>query len=476
MPDVLIRNGKLVDGTGRAPQETTSLFVCGDKIQGVGQEADIKARFREDIRVIDAAGHTVMPGLVDSHTHLTLGEPRSNDELFFHRDQNYSAILAGWNAQKVLRAGVTSVLDADGMFGIGVALREAVEAGIVEGPRMAVGGFALMTSVGGTAGKMIPESGSAGYAMVVRNRDEMVMETRRQIKGGVDWIKIHVTGVVPGRRGEMSVWTEEELRAVVDTAHDLGVPVIAHCRNARSSRDAARAGVDVLAHTSFMDEEALEAVVASGATLLPTFTFLANLIDYGHRAGASSAAVELFQSEIEQSAAMIRRAHDAGVKVLAGSESGFSLTPYGHWHAREMEVFVKHLEMTPLEAITAATGNGAIAVRRPEVGTLEKGKLADVLVVDGDPTEDVRLLQDRSRIHHVFKGGVEVDLTRPWPHRTIYPKERVSQYSQDLLLWEMAHELAGEAAPAPPPSGAAVSPVRDEVALAGATTSCPCSM
>ena len=473
MADLLIRNAKVVDGTGREPQEGASVFVCGDRIQGIGTEADLKARFREDVRVIDAAGHTVMPGLIDSHTHLTLGEPRSNDELFFHRDQNYSAILAGWNAQKVLRAGVTSVLDADGIFGIGVALRDAIEAGIVEGPRLTVGGFALMTSVGGTAGKMIPESGSAGYAMVVRNKDEMVMETRRQIKGGVDWIKIHVTGIVPGRRGELSVWTEEELRTVVDTAHDVGVPVIAHCRNAKSSRDAARAGVDVLAHTSFMDEEALEAVVASGAALLPTFTFLANLIDYGHRAGASSSAVELFQSEIEQSAAMIRRAYDAGAKILSGSESGFSLTPYGHWHAREMEVFVKYLELTPLEAITTATGNGAIAAKRPDVGTLEKGKLADLIVVDGDPTVDIRVLQDRNRIHRVFKAGVEVDRSRPWPQRTVFPKERVSQYSQDLLLWEMAHELAGSATPPAP----ALEPtlVRDEM-VAGVTTSCPCSM
>jgi len=473
MADVLIRNGTVIDGTGKEPRPNTSVFICGDKIQGLGEEAEIKAKFRDDIRVIDAPGHTVMPGLIDSHTHLTLGEPRSNDELFQHREQNYAAMLAAWNAQKVLRAGVTSCLDADGIFWIGPALKEAIDAGIAEGPRLAVGGFALMTSVGGTAGRMIPESGSAAYAMVVRNRDEMVAETRKQIKYGADWIKIHVTGIIPGKSGEHSVWSLDELKAVVDTAHDQGTPVIAHCRNAKSTRDAARAGVNVLAHTSFMDEEALEAVVESGAAILPTFTFLANLIDYGSKAGASSAAVDLFRSEIESSSTMIRRAFDAGVKILAGSESGFSLTPYGHWHAREMEIFVKYLEMTPIEAIQTATANGALSMQRDDVGTLEKGKLADVLVVDGDPTVDIRVLQDKSRLHHVFKAGTEVDLKRPWPHRFVFPKERVSTYSRETLTWERAMALVGGERAT---GGSAAEPATDELMAPALTSSCPCSM
>jgi imidazolonepropionase-like amidohydrolase len=408
-----------------------------------------------------------MPGLIDCHTHLTLGEARSNDEVFFHREQNYSAILAAWNAGKVLRAGVTSVLDADGIYWIGPALKEAIEAGLVEGPRMSVGGFALMTSVGGTAGKMIPDSGSAGYACVVRNRDEMVMETRREIKNGADWIKIHVTGIIPGRRGEHAVWTVDELKIVVDTAHDLGVPVIAHCRNAKATRDAARAGVDILAHCSFMDEEALDAVVTAGAAVLPTFTFLANLIDFGPKVGASASTIGLFRSEIEQSSAMIRRAFDAGVTILSGSESGFALTPYGHWHAREMEIFVKYLEMTPIEALATATGNARVAIRRDDLGTIADGLLADIIVVEGDPTRDIRVLQDRRRLKHVFKGGKEIDLARPWPQRTVFAKERVSQQSHEILTWDLAMSFADGTG----------SPESPEEELIGAyVSSCPCSM
>ena len=142
---------------------------------------------------------------------------------------------------------------------------------------------ALLTSVGGTAGRLIPDSGSVGYAAVVNTIDEMVITTRRQIKQGADWIKIHATGSIPTHQGELQVWTLDEMKAVCDTAHSLGVPVTAHCRNASSTRDAALAGVDLILHASFIDDEALEAVMASGAAICPTFTFLANLADHGPR-------------------------------------------------------------------------------------------------------------------------------------------------------------------------------------------------
>ena len=118
-------------------------------------------------------------------------------------------------------------------------MRDAIDAGIVEGPRMATGVQALLTSVGGTAGRLIPDQGTVGYAAVVNTIDEMVATTRRQIKYGADWIKIHATGSIPTQRGELQVWTLDEMKAVCDTAHALGVPVTAHCRNASSTRDAA---------------------------------------------------------------------------------------------------------------------------------------------------------------------------------------------------------------------------------------------
>ena len=274
---------------------------------------------------------------------------------------------------------------------------------------------------------------------MVRNRDEMVEVTRHQIKFGADWIKIHATGRIPGRAGELQVWTLDEMKVVCDTAHELDTPVLAHCRSASSTRDAARAGVDLVYHASFLDDEAIAALVEHRTAICPTWTFLANLADFGAKVGASPAAMDLFRDEIEVTAAKMRAAYDAGLPILCGSETGFSITPVGHWHAREMELLVRYLGLTPLEAITCGTRNGALALRMPgRVGTLEPGRLADVLVLDGDPLADISVLGDRGRLRAVVSRGRPVDLQRPWPERTLLPTEIVNAYSTGLLTWDLA--------------------------------------
>ena len=268
---------------------------------------------------------TVMPGLIDAHCHISFDEPSSNDEVFFHRREGLSAIIAARNLQKVYRAGVTGILDPDSLFETGIDLRDAVEAGIVHGPRISVGGNALLTSVGGTAGRLLPDEGRRGYGKVVRTRDEIVAEVRRQIKNGVDWIKVHVTGITPRQKvtGELQVWSLEELRLVTDTAHDLDTPVVGHCRGASSIRDAARAGFDIILHATYMDEEALAAVVEAQTPIVPTFTFQANLADHGGRVNASPELREVFRREIVDSAVMLKRAHREG--GLDGCDDGVVL-------------------------------------------------------------------------------------------------------------------------------------------------------
>lgn len=414
-------------------------MVRGDEILAVGPAAEVASRVPAGAVVLDATGCTVMPGLIDAHCHATFDDVQSNDELFFHRPPALAALLTAFNLPKLLRAGCTSFFDPDTVHGIGPEVRDALNAGAFDGPRMATGVQALLTSVGGTAGRLIPDEGAVGYAAVVNTIEEMVVTTRRQIKYGADWIKIHATGSIPTHAGELQVWTLEEMKAVCDTAHALGVPVTAHCRNASSTRDAARAGVDLILHASFMDAEALEAVVASGAAICPTFTFLANLADYGDRVGAGAGMVDVFRGEIKATAAMMRAAHDAGVTLLCGSESGFALTPYGHWHARELEVFVEELGLSPLEAIRCATRNNALAMRMEgELGVVAEGWRADLLVVDGDPSADVRLLQDRARLRAVVSRGRSVDLTAPWPERRRIPGEKVGSWAAELLTYERA--------------------------------------
>lgn len=431
-PTLIIENGRIIDGLGNEP-EVGDVAIAGERIIAVG-EFDSTAR--NDVERIDATGMTVMPGLIDAHCHISFDEPSSNDELFFHRREGLTAIIAARNLQKVYRAGVTGILDPDCLFETSIDLRDAVEAGIVYGPRLAVGGNALLTSVGGTAGRLLPDTGRRGYGRVVRTRDEIVAEVRRQIKNGVDWIKVHVTGLTPRQKvtGELQVWSFDELRLVADTAHALDTPVVGHCRGASSIRDSARAGFDLILHATYMDEEALEAVVEAQSPIVPTFTFQANLADHGDRVNSSKALQEVFRREIADSAAMLKRAYRAGVPLLCGTESGFSLTPYGEWHYRELEIFVKDLDFTPLEAIQAGTSACARALRLDgETGAIEAGRLADVLMVDGDPSGDVTLLADTNRIKQVLIGGQAMPLGPIEPDRHDPPGWRVSNHSDRIL-------------------------------------------
>lgn len=444
---ILIEGGTLIDGTGAEPRPNESLLIHKDEIVAVGESAALKAnKLRDTIRV-DGSGLFILPGLIDAHCHVTFAEPQSNDELFFHRQsEGLTALIAAHNVKKLLLAGCTGFLDADVLYNAGVDLRDAIEIGAVEGPRMTTGGNALLTAVGGTAGRLIPEDGLRGYAQVVRSKDEIVQTVRRQIKHGADWIKLHVTGLIPRQlsRGEISVWSMEEIKLAVDTAHALHTPVVAHVRSAGSTRDAALAGVDLLLHATNMDEEALEALIESGCAVAPTLAFQANLADYGAEVGASPELIEIFRKEIESSSVTLKQAYDAGVPFLCGSETGFSLTPIGHWHGRELEVFVKHLGMTPLQAITCATKEGGKALRLDgKVGMIKEGMLADVITVDSDPIKDIRVLNDRRRLKHVISKGRMVDLNVDWPARSNFAGEKVGNWTTRPLTFDVALKCEG---------------------------------
>jgi imidazolonepropionase-like amidohydrolase len=438
-PVIHIVNGALIDGTGSDPVPATDVVLSGDSIVAVGPTGTLADRVPDGATVIDATGASILPGLIDAHCHVTFDDVQSNDELFFHRPAATAAMLTLFNLPKLLRAGVTSMFDPDTVSGIGPQVRDVVESGAFPGPRIKTGVQALLTSVGGTAGRLIPDEGHVGYARVVNTIDEMVIETRRHIKQGADWIKIHATGSIPTRQGELQVWTLDEMKAVCDTAHALGVPVTAHCRNASSTRDAALAGVDLILHASFVDDDGLQAIIDRGAAICPTFTFLANLADFGERVGAGAGMQDIFRGEIKATAAMIRRAYDAGVPILCGSESGFALTPYGHWHARELEVFVNELGLTPVQAIACATKNNALAMRmQGELGCVAEGYRADVIVVDGDPSADITILQKRDALRTVVSRGELVDLAQPWPERRRIPGEKVGNWAAEVLTYERA--------------------------------------
>ena len=248
-----------------------------------------------------------------------------------------------------------------------------------------------------------------GYGKVVNGPDEIISEVRRQIKMGADWIKVHVSGLIPShkKRGELSVWSKDELELVCKVAHDLDTPVMGHCRGAISVRDAALSGFDMILHGTLMDEEALEAVIKKNVALVPTFTFQANLIDHGNSIGASEFIKDLFRREIEDSCQMLRKAYENGVKILCGSESGFSVTPYGHWHYREMEVLIKEMGFTELEAIKSATSDNAFTIQlEGKLGRVEEGCIADLILINKNPVKDISVLGNLKNIELVMKDGI----------------------------------------------------------------------
>ena len=443
-PHILIKNGLIIDGTGNDPF-AGDVLVHDKRIVAVGQEARASCPDGAVVEEIDASGCRVLPGMIDSHCHISFDQPNSNDELFFHRRYGLAALVAGVNAQKVLRAGFTSFFDADCVFDVGVDLRDAIEGGVIEGPRMTTGGNVLINCVGGTAARLLPDEGTRGYARIVHTPDEIVREIHKQIKMGVDWIKVHVSGlpIRPGKEtGEISTWTLDELKLVCDTAHQFGIPVVGHCRDATSTRDAALAGFDMILHATYMDDEALKAVTDRKVPLVPTFTFQANLADFGAAIGSDKALREVFRAEITESVDTLRTAFDAGVPLLTGSESGFSLTPYGDWHYRELQVFVEDLGMTPLQAINSATEQGARALKlEGELGCIKPGYLADILVFDGEPELSVTQLGEQHRFRTIMKAGRVIDTRSPLPSNWQLPGWRVSEYSERILTRELVESM-----------------------------------
>lgn len=433
MSDLIIENGRIIDGTG-APAFDGSVLVRDGKIRSVGVAADKEAGQLQSLKRIDAGGQTVMPGLIDAHCHLAFDDAGSNAEIFHQRRNALSALVASHSARKLLRAGVTGILDPDSTFENMIDLRDAIEANIVEGPRMSCGAYALITGVGGTAGRLINDEGTTGYYMAVNSRDEIVSEVRRQVKYGADWIKVHVTGIIPrqAHRGEMCVWTLEELQLICDTAHELETPVMGHCRGAEATRRAAIAGFDLIFHATAMDDAALKEVIDRKIPIAPALTFQANMVDFGDKLGTADYLMKLFERELTDSVETMTIAHKEGVPLLTGSEAGFSMVPYGDWHYREMEVFMKYFGLSALEAIQCATQKSAFALRMyGETGVIAPGCHADIICVKGRVEDDIPSLGDPANITTVMIDGVEKDLSPP-PERKPIPGWRLASMGSRL--------------------------------------------
>jgi imidazolonepropionase-like amidohydrolase len=434
----LLTGGRVLPCEDRTVIDDGIVAIEDDRIVWVGPAPALPARLADGARV-DVTGCTVLPGLVDAHMHISFGQAASEEELSLHTPAAYRAIRAAVDARLVLEAGVTSACDPGGPTGIAVAVRDAVEAGLIAGPRLSAAGRQLTTQqgIGDTLPAPLGDLDSS-FGALVRGAHEIVQEIRDEVKQGVDLIKIAGSG--PGTE-EYAAFSLDELRVAVTEAHRLQRPVAIHARSRQSVADAVEAGVDWIMHASFMDPATLDRVIAAGIPIVPAMTLLVNTLEAGDGV-LPIAALDGMRRELDAAVSILSKAYADGATLIAGSESGFAMTPYGEWHTRELELFVDLLGIAPHDALLAMTRDATRAVPRhaTDIGTLAPGKFADVLVVDGNPDEDVRILGEPARRRLVLRGGRPVELSGAAERRRL-PSERTRMYTDHVHHRPDRHEL-----------------------------------
>lgn len=405
----LIMHGQLVDGTGAGAVPDAAVIVRDGRIAFAGPGARAP-EVPPEARRIDACGGTILPGLVEAHFHPTYFNVAALEDLDIKYPVEYVTLLAACNAKLALECGYTAARSGGSLFNIDVWLKKAIENDLVRGPRLAASGREIC----GVGGLMdwnpdFRKIGMEGLVLLINGPDEARGAVRKLVKDGVEWVKTYPTGdaAAPDVNDHHTLcMTFEEMHAVVQTAHNHGLKVTGHCRATEGIKNALRAGYDTLEHGTFLDDEALEMLLERNTPVVPALYFEQASIERGPEFGMSQAVVDGHRETLEGGAESCWRILRAGGRLGMGGDYGFAWNPHGDY-AKELEFFVKYVGFSPLETITCATKTGAeILGRGEELGTLEPGKLADVLVVDGDVLADISLLQDRSRFIAVMQGGV----------------------------------------------------------------------
>jgi len=410
---IVIVNGTLIDGNGNPPVRNEAMVIQGNRIKSIGcLPGDVRLEDRDHVEVINAAGQWIMPGLIDAHTHLSYGNPKIPGEVRGRGTTRpeFNTLRAARNAQQVLRSGVTSISVPGGTWFTDVAVRDAIKLGLIEGPRVYCASRMIVT-YGSIEDEEPSWVGTPEHSIGVlcNSAVEMVTEARRQCKHGVDFIKL-----ADSRSGEIQTLAKEEIAAVVGEAHRRNVKVAIHSRGSASTRAAAEAGVDWIMHTDMATEADLEAVAKAGARIVPTATFVERVLEVGREVGQEQIQISLerMKKNMDGLVDVLQRARTMGIKVMCGTDCGnYPWMPYGKMHAKEPEILVRYGGYTPLEAIGACTKENAYAVGlENQLGVLEAGKLADVILLKKNPAADIRVLQDSVNLAGIIKDGKRVKL------------------------------------------------------------------
>lgn len=406
---LVITNGNLIDGNGGPSLRDATVIVGDGRIQFVGPAAAAPAVSPGTNR-IDAKGGTIMPGLVEAHYHATYFNVEKLEDLDIKYPVEYVSILAAVNAKLALECGYTAARSGGCLFNIDVWLKMGIENDLIPGPRLAASGREIC-SAGGLM-DWNPEYrkiGMEGLVFTINGIEDARRAVRALVKDGIEWVKTYPTGDAawPDTNDHHTLCMNfDEMNAVVQTAHNHKLKVTGHCRATEGIKNALRAGYDSIEHGTFIDDEGLELLLKRDVPCVPALYFEKASIDRGPEFGMSQVVIDGHKETLEGGAASALKILRAGGRIGLGGDYGFAWNPHGDY-AREISFFVRHVGFTPLEAIRCATKSGAeILGRSHEFGTLEAGKLADILVVDGDVLEDISILEDRQRFLAVMQGGV----------------------------------------------------------------------
>jgi len=401
------------DGSGSVPWGPATVIVEGDRISKLGplDELELPEEVGTGWWVIDGQGKLLMPGLVDCHVHITGScdpdEVKALKELVPH-----AAIRSTINARDTLEAGFTAVRDAGGGNLIDVALKQAINEGLVPGPRLQVAcrGLSITGGHGDSRNGWPPEIEFKGR-YVVDSPDEARRAAREQLRDGADHIKLHATGGVmsegdlPTARG----LTVEEMRAAIEEAHNVGKKTMAHAQGSTGIKNAILAGISSIEHGFYLTDEIIELMLKKDVFLVATLCAVHHIVEKGIEGGIPKYGVEKAREAKQAHLDSFLKAYKAGVKIAMGTDAATPFNCHGN-NAQELELMV-NAGMKPRDALVSATARGAELMGWGDrMGQVKLGFWADLILVDGNPLEDVKVLQDKRNIKLVIKGGeIQVD-------------------------------------------------------------------
>ncbi len=395
-----IRAGRLVVGDGRVIEHPV-VIVQGETITAVGPSGSVT--IPKGARVIDLGERTLLPGLIDTHTHINSFDSDGGDSAILKETPAHAGVYGAVNAKKTIDAGFTTIRDVGAVNFADVAVRDLVARGVIPGPRMYVAGPSLGI-VGGHAdvNGFNPSIPIPGTGVMVTGVDEVRRAVRTNIKFGADHIKITATGGIlsQGDAPSASQFADDELRAAVEEAARLGRKVAAHAHGARGVIAAVNAGVASIEHGSLIDDEGIALMKARGVYLVPTLIILEEIVRLGAAKGYPDYAIAKAKRIEPERRVRLRKAFQSGVKFAFGTDATGDI--HGR-NAQEFSLLVDQLGATPAEAIRMATVNAADLIGIGDrTGTIEVGKWADLIAVNGNPLEDIRRLE---QVSFVMKAG-----------------------------------------------------------------------